>query len=128
MRHRWAIQMCMGLMAAATVVYFSQSFSLSLMGVGVYLICLIPALFYGQRLQRDNKRLLTIMWTLADEMGYTTADLKRLSGKYGEVDWALTRPERLDFSQALESSRLSPVKCKLNKRSAKSKRCVWHKA
>lgn len=111
MRHRWAIQMCMGLMAAATVVYFSQSFSLSLMGVGVYLICLIPALFYGQRLQRDNKRLLTIMWTLADEMGYTTADLKRLSGKYGEVDWALTRPERLDFSPG--AGVIKAVTCKM---------------
>jgi hypothetical protein len=101
----------MGLMAAATVVYFSQSFSLSLMGVGVYLICLIPALFYGQRLQRDNKRLLTIMWTLADEMGYTTADLKRLSGKYGEVDWALTRPERLDFSPG--AGVIKAVTCKM---------------
>lgn len=97
MRHRWVIQLCMGLMVVVTVVIFSQSTSLSIVGIGVYLICLIPALIFGQRLQRDNKRLSTIMWALADEMGYTAADLKRLSGKYGEVDWALTRPERMDF-------------------------------
>lgn len=97
MRHRWVIQLCMGLMVALTIVLFSQSTSLSLVGIVIYLICLIPALIFGQRLQTDNKRLLTIMWTLADEMGYTAADLKRLSGKYGEVDWALTRPERMDF-------------------------------
>lgn len=97
MRHRWVIQLCMVLMVAGTVVFFSQSVSLSYVGIGIYLICLIPALIFGQHLQRDNKRLLTIMWALADEMGYTAADLKRLSGKYGEVDWALTRPERIDF-------------------------------
>lgn len=89
--------MYMGLMVAVSVVFFSQSFSLSLVDIDIYLICLISAWIFGQRLQRDNKRLLTIMWTLADEMGYTAADLKRFSGKYGEVDLTLTRPERMAF-------------------------------
>ena len=97
MRHRWVIQLCMGLMVVVTAVIFFLSDLDSITGWGLYVICMIATLFVGQRLQRDNKRLLTIMWTLADEMGYTAADLKRLSGKYGEVDWALTRPERMDF-------------------------------
>ena len=97
MRHRWVIQLCGGLMAAVTVVIFFQSDLDSITGWSLYMICMIATLLVGQRLQRDNKRLLTIMWALADEMGYTAADLKRLSGKYGEVDWALTRPERMDF-------------------------------
>jgi hypothetical protein len=84
-------------MAAVTVVIFFRSDQDSITGWGLYMICMIATLLVGQRLQRDNKRLLTIMWALADEMGYTAADLKRLSGKYGEVDWALTRPERMDF-------------------------------
>lgn len=97
MRHRWMIQACGGLMAAVTVVIFFESDQDSITGWGLYLIGMTATLLVGQRLQRDNKRLLTIMWTLADEMGYTAADLKHLSGKYGEVDWALTRPERIDF-------------------------------
>lgn len=97
MRHRWVIQLCGGLMAAVTVVIFFQSDLDSITGWSLYMSCMIATLLVGQRLQRDNKRLLTIMWALADEMGYTATDLKRLSGKYGEVDWALTRPERIDF-------------------------------
>lgn len=40
---------------------------------------------------------MTIMWQLADALGYGAADLKHLAGKYGELDWAATRPERMDF-------------------------------
>ncbi|WP_125707956.1 hypothetical protein [Lacticaseibacillus porcinae] len=97
MRHRWVIQLCGGLMVAVTVVIFFSLDIDSIVGWSLYMICMIATLLVGQRLQRDNKRELTIMWTLADEIGYTAADLKRLSGKYGEVDWALTRPEHMDF-------------------------------
>ncbi|MFD1485681.1 hypothetical protein ACFQ5J_10610 [Lacticaseibacillus baoqingensis] len=45
---------------------------------------------------RQAKRLLITVWQLADHLGFSAADLKRLSGSfdYGVIDWALTRPGR----------------------------------
>ncbi|WP_390404349.1 hypothetical protein [Lacticaseibacillus jixiensis] len=52
----------------------------------------LPIIIVTKR--RQIKRELNAMWQLADELGYTAADLKQLSGQkdYGTIDWALTRP------------------------------------
>ena len=97
MRHRWVLQaVCWTMYVLAFLAMTFSNFS-SIWGWGLYVLCITAGLILGQRVQRDNLRLLTMMWTLADELGYTAADLKRLAGKYGELDWAATRPERMTF-------------------------------
>ncbi len=50
-----------------------------------------------RRLQRFNQRQATVIWALADQLGFTARDLKRLAGKYGELDWQNTHPENMQF-------------------------------
>lgn len=52
---------------------------------------------YGQKRQRDWQKQATIMWTYAEQLGYTAKDLQRLAGRYGEADWQNTRPENMQF-------------------------------
>ncbi|WP_390410485.1 hypothetical protein [Lacticaseibacillus jixiensis] len=97
MRHRWVIIICyVVLMLIGLGLLYLGDAHFPVFWV-IYDVFGLSAVISGQRVQRNNRRLLAKMWALADELGYTAADLKRLSGKYGELDWAATRPERLTF-------------------------------
>lgn len=52
----------------------------------------LPVILITKR--RQAKRELNVMWQLADRLGYTADDLKKLSGQsnFGSIDWELTRP------------------------------------
>lgn len=97
MRHRWVVQTFYGVLLLSAFWMINHDSSHPILAWGLYFAFLLGSAIWGQRIQRDNRRMLTIMWGLADELGYTAADLKRLSGKYGELDWAATRPERITF-------------------------------
>lgn len=63
--------------------------------IGVFiLVSAIVMPFVLVSARRKAKRELVETWRLADQLGYTGADLKRLSGRsdFGAIDWSLTRP------------------------------------
>ncbi|WP_407891019.1 hypothetical protein [Lacticaseibacillus sp. N501-2] len=100
----------------------------SVVGWGAYGIFLILSMIWSQRVKRDNRRFVTIMWQLADALGYGAADLKRLAGKYGELAWAATRLERLDFFPGVKliKSVTHQMKCEQQLREVEAKQWTDH--
>ena len=45
----------------------------------------------------ESKRVDAVLWVLAGQLGGGAADLERLAGKFGTLDWEATRPERMAF-------------------------------
>ena len=88
----------------------------------VAFLCWVPfqigEFWYGRRLHRFNQKQATIMWSLADQLGFTARDLKRLAGKYGELDWQATRPENMQLypSQKVMVSLIRKLKQERNLR------------
>lgn len=94
----------------------------------VALACWLPfqigEFWYGRRLRRFNQKQATVMWSLADQLGLTARDLKRLAGKYGELDWQNTHPENMQFypSQKVMTSVIRQLKQERNLREMALKR------
>ncbi|MFD1485732.1 hypothetical protein ACFQ5J_10865 [Lacticaseibacillus baoqingensis] len=74
---------------------------------------MVQAFSYSQL--AANRRRLTLLWQLADTLGYGPKDIQQLAGRYGSLDWAATRPENLQFvpRQSVQLAVISQLQAKL---------------
>ena len=57
---------------------------------------LLLQVFFDQWI-RHKKRLLTKMWTLAEQLGYGDAEIAELTPQYGAIDWKLAHLDNFQF-------------------------------
>lgn len=65
--------------------------------LGIYLFGVVVLIVWLVVVQVTNKHRMQALWALADDLGYGPGRLKRLAGRYTLLDWAASRPERLQF-------------------------------
>lgn len=72
-------------------------FSDRVAGMVAYGLWLAAVLVIGHYTSQLRIAQLRRLWGLADELGYDEAELSRRAPQYGRIDWALSRPEKLQF-------------------------------
>lgn len=84
------------LIAAALWVLLDPS-GIALLGF-IGALCLAGGWWQARkRLRVDQQKLATIIWALADQLGYSAQDLQLISGHYTASDWQNTKPTQMRF-------------------------------
>lgn len=66
-------------------------------GLLAYALWLVAVVVVGHYTNQLRVAQLRRLWGLADELGYDEAELSRRAPQYGRIDWALSRPDKLQF-------------------------------
>ncbi|WP_390406431.1 hypothetical protein [Lacticaseibacillus jixiensis] len=83
----------MGVLKALLTLVFTDRVA----GLVAYILWILAVGLIGHYTNAMRVAQLRRLWGLADQLGYGPAELKQRAPQYGTIDWALSRPEQLQF-------------------------------